>query len=145
MQSLTHTIPHHRNVNDFNMACQVDQIKTYKQFKENIDELRSSLQCNPIAARDHCFWTASKGTEFCSPSNHIPPFPQTYTHHCPCKTKLISLTTKIMTIKKFTGRSVLKERKISVPKELIAKSATTYIVLERKLFHQRLQTNLMAI
>ena len=45
-----------------------------------------------------------------------PPPPQHFTHHYSCKKKLISCT-----IKNFIGGSVLKERKISVPKELIAK------------------------
>ena len=50
---------------------------------------------------------ATEGTEFCAPTNHLPPtFPPTLptsTHHYSCKTKLISYTTKIMTIKNFTG------------------------------------------
>ena len=63
------------------------------------------------------------------------PLPPISTHHYSCETKLIFCTTKVMTIKNFTGVSMLKESKISVPKGLIAKIATD-IVLKNVFLNQ---------
>ena len=80
--------------------------------------------------KSYCCKGTVEGIEFCAPTNHLQPTaptppPPTRTHHYSCTIKLSPFTTKIITIKDFTGGAVLEKKKKKYQESLLLEAPQT--------------------